>query len=138
MKLENIGNDLNSLNEAIQAAKFKDDVNGIQDEFLKCEEYDDKIIECQAMLNANNDASGMSDANSSLVGTAPRSRLKCPTAPLPRFTSSTGENVELFLDQFDEIISKFDYTDYDKFLLLKEQISGRAHEGVAAFQRLKA
>ena len=135
IKLENLSNELDRLNEAIQSEKFKTDLDGIQDELLKCEDYSDKIIDCQALLDelaspvSNIDGTGGSGHNATggeAFIAAPRSKLKCPTAPLPRFTSSAGENIELFLDQFNEVLTKFNYTDYDKFLLLKEQISGRA------------
>ena len=56
----------------------------------------------------------------------PRSMLKSPTAPLPTFRSEPGENFELFIHNFEDTISKYNYAAYDKFLLLKSQISGKA------------
>ena len=53
-------------------------------------------------------------------------RCSSQLAPLPRFSSLEGENLELFLRQFEETISKFVYTEYDKLLLLKQQVSGKA------------
>ena len=55
-----------------------------------------------------------------------RSMLRNPIAPLPKFTSTEGESLEPFFTQFDSTISKFSYSDYDKLLLLKQQLSGRA------------
>ena len=54
------------------------------------------------------------------------SLLRSPTAPLPSYTSSDGEDLIGFFKQFEETTSRFNFTDYDKFLLLKQQISGRA------------
>ena len=56
---------------------------------------------------------------------ATRSLLRSPTAPLPRFTSEPGESLETFLESFEGTISKFQYTEYDKFLLLKQQVEGK-------------
>ena len=55
-----------------------------------------------------------------------RSLLDSPTASLQRFESHEGENLDLFLSNFELTLSKFSYTDYDKFLLLKQQVYGKA------------
>jgi len=54
-----------------------------------------------------------------------RSLLKSPTAPLPRFNSEQGENLETFFHCFEQTLSKFRYTEYDKLLLLKQQVDGK-------------
>lgn len=48
-----------------------------------------------------------------------RSFQRIPVAPLPKFDSKDGENLDLFFLQFEEVTSKFSYTEYDKLLLLK-------------------
>ena len=55
-----------------------------------------------------------------------QSMLKSPTAPLPTFASSEGENLIKFFKQFEETINRFHYSDYDKLILLKQQVKGRA------------
>ncbi len=52
--------------------------------------------------------------------------LKSPIAPLPKFLSRDGEDLNRFLTQFEETINRFSYPEYEKLLLLKQQISGRA------------
>ena len=54
------------------------------------------------------------------------SQLKRPTAPLPRFKSEEGENLIVFISNFEDVINKFNYTDYDKFILLKSVVEGKA------------
>ena len=55
-----------------------------------------------------------------------RSLLKSPIAPLPKYTGTYEEDLERFFNEFEDTLSKFNYPDYDKLLLLKQQISNRA------------
>lgn len=57
---------------------------------------------------------------------AARSLLKNPTAPLPKYYCTDSDDLTRFLSQFEDTISKFRYPAYDKVLLLKQQMSGRA------------
>lgn len=92
--------------------------------------YSEKISEIITILElsiSNSTASssipsGSNPSSSSTVTT----KLKAPTAPLPAFSGKEGESLEKFLYQFDNIISKYNYSDYEQLLLLGGQISGRA------------
>ena len=55
-----------------------------------------------------------------------RNKLKPPTAPLPFFTSKDKEDFTKFILQFEAVTNKYNYSEYEKLLLLKQQISGRA------------
>ena len=57
---------------------------------------------------------------------AARSLLKSPVAPLPKYSGAEGEDLTRFLHELEETTSKHNYPEYDKFLLLKQQLSGRA------------
>ena len=97
-----------------------------------CEIYNDKLLECQAHLGAALKPAAIqpgtraSGANGASGGMYHHCGLKAPMAPLSRFASGEGENFNLFLSQFEDTISKYNYTNYDKLLLLKQQITGRA------------
>lgn len=54
------------------------------------------------------------------------SYLKSPTAPLPRFSGKDSENFTKFIFAFEEITKKFNYSNYDLFILLKQQLSDNA------------
>ena len=123
LKIETASSQLQIYNEKIAIEKFSGDEvdkTALEEELKSCEEYSDKICECLSLLVAP------PRTNSVEMRSIAQSLLKSPTAPLPTFSSTPGENFELFLDQFEETISKFNYTQYDKLLLLKQQISGRA------------
>ena len=121
LKLNNLQTDLSTIDDKVSALKFEadNDESSLEAELVACDGYRDKLCECiSLMATVPQHPPDMRDT--------PRSLLKSPVAPLPHFSSLDGENLELFLSQFEETISKFKYTEYDKLLLLKQQITGRA------------
>ena len=143
LKLEKAEVELACLDEKIFSLDL--DKEGVADEAISeelnaCHNYKEKIFESLSLLStlATNHNAGRSQGSYSEQSTspahnvqgpgfrAPLSQLKSPVAPLPRFTSSEGENLLLFFNQFEETLSKFVYTQYDKLLLLKQQITGKA------------
>ena len=135
LKLEEIYSELKVLNQQIKDAKFVSEFNEqeMDIEFESCNEYSDKYYECISMLTTTEIITTPdpvinvnTNANSQFPNESARSLLKSPTAPLPKFFSRDGEDLEKFLREFEDTISKFRYSEYDKFLLLKQQIEGRA------------
>ena len=112
---------LKKYNGEIQKLKWSEgeDESWLNVELDLCENYFVKIRECTAELETT-----VTPSNAS-ADTA-RSLLKSPTAPLPEFCSHEGEDLLKFFKDFEDITSMFKYSDYDKFILLKQQISGRA------------
>ena len=123
VKLKGLKVKLCDTDEKTLPLKWKDeeDEAQLEVELNSCQEYEDRIAEMLSLLEKPVTVSG-----SNSVHETARSLLKSPVAPLPRFTSAEGENLELFLRQFEETTGKFSYTQYDKLLLLKQQISGKA------------
>ena len=127
LKLENFTKDLISYDSQIQGLLWddqkseNDNENCLFDELSKCEEYKDKIDELISMLG-----NVIPSSTSNRDIDAARSVLKSPTAPLPVFKSLEGEDIERFLREFEDTCSQFKYTERDKFLLLRPQVSGRA------------
>ena len=85
MKLESIQKDLEMINDKIFQIKFNGSTVGVQEEMGKCEEYNDKLIECRCLLNTlhpplppSHQAAG---TGAGAQGGIPRSLLKSPTAP---------------------------------------------------------
>ena len=115
---------LKQVDSQISQEKFGEDnfsEDELSEELRVCESYLDKARECLCLLT------------SSVAGQLPpqadagtRCALRPPVAPLPEFNSGDGENLELFLSNFEATVLKYNYTDYDKYLLLKQQIKGKA------------
>ena len=110
---------IKELDEKIQRLKWteSEDEAELETELAACESYYDKIRSCFSSLQE------------SLVPpreNIPSTVLKCPTAPLPLFTSKDNEDLTKFFCQFEEVVNKYQYSDYEKLLLLKQQVKGRA------------
>ena len=115
--------DLKSLDEKIQSLKWAEeqDASKLTDEFETCDSYSEKLNYLIAVLETNQTPSTTQETVE-----AARSLLKSPIAPLPTFKSEEGENFEKFIAEFEDTVKVFKYTDRDKLLLLKQQVSGRA------------
>lgn len=123
--------DLKDYNKQILANRYlewtaEEEEEKSEAEFKVCHEYDDKLLDCVVALTA----SGVVSVNSNQVDdesrNSARSLLRSPIAPLPKYSSSDTEDLVRFFEEFEDTISKFSYPEYDKLLLLKQQISGRA------------
>ena len=93
----------------------------LEAELKVCQEYDDKLLSCIVAIN-----SSVTVQSSEEVRDSARSLLKSPVAPLPKYNGTDEEDLVRFFEEFEETISKFGYPEYDKLLLLKQNISGRA------------
>ena len=111
---------LKDLNEKVQALKWAEGENlaWLNEDLKDCEDYFRKIRECLVLVDVK--TLTISDTDNA------RSLLKSPTAPLPTFKSQENENLLKFFSDFEEITNMFNYSNYDKFILLKQQVSGRA------------
>ena len=120
-KLTQLRVDLTGVDAKINALQFQEDGSEerLNTELKTCSDYQDRINEAFHRLTLA--------APANVVQTdQARSLLKRPQAPLPKFSSEPGENFEIFIRNFEDTTGKFEYTDYDKFILLKNQITGKA------------
>ena len=105
------------MNETIHTSKAGYLEFNWDEELGRCFEYDDKICTCLAILDC-------------ITGT-PNSLntsglLKIPQVPLPKFHGHADETLSKFIREFEQIIQKFNLSNYDKLLLLKQKIVGSA------------
>ena len=105
------------MNETIHIGKANDLEFNWEEELRRCSEYDDKICTCLAMLDCI--AGSPNPGNTSGL-------LKSPQVPLPKFYGHDDENLSKFVREFEQAIQKFNLSNYDKLLLLKQQLEGRA------------
>ena len=130
VKLTKLQSDLRAADATVTECMYTNAVSEdqvdleLEQELIACEAYQDRINEALQVLVATTSAVAAPPAQ--VLDPTPRSLLKSPTAPLPKFSSEVGENFELFLRNFEDTLSKYNFTAYDKFLLLKGQISGKA------------
>ena len=124
LSLESWNSELKVLNSKFLQFKFAEwstaeQEGRAEEELTSCRDYEDKIFECLSLLNRDPPVSSNSIESA-------RTLLKSPVAPLPTFSGHENEDLERFLREFEDTTNKFSYAEYDKLILLKQQISGRA------------
>ena len=122
--------DLKCLDKQILSLKWEEwgeeeEDRKFEEELKLCQEYNAKALECIVLLKETASDGSRGNVIDEARSTA-LSLLKSPIAPLPKYCSTEDEDLERFFSEFEDTLSKFNYPDYDKLLLLKQQISGRA------------
>ena len=133
-KLNSLSSSLSESDIRIAKLKFEQDSSDsakFQKERDECEVYQDRIHESlhriSVALNINGTTvNNIHNVSSTEHVVTSRSILKSPTAPLPVFNSGPDENFELFIRNFEATVGKYNYSAYDKFLLLRQQVKGKA------------
>ena len=118
-KLLGLSSDLKELNTKLQSVKWStDDPDefSLNREFEICNEYDDKIYSALSLLEVK---AVESESNS-------RSKFKIPEIPLPKFSGKENEDLLKFFHEFEQSVRRYSLSDYDKFILLKQNLTGRA------------
>ncbi|XP_068226482.1 uncharacterized protein [Palaemon carinicauda] len=112
---------LKDLDLQIQGIKWSSEEHEseLMEELEACENYQDKLRSSLFKLQ-----SPVPTTPSPPTPALPL--LKRPTAPLPQYSGQENEDLTKFLSQFEAVINRYEYSDYEKLLLLKQQITGRA------------
>lgn len=112
------------LDTKIQRIKFAGSYSEseLEEELKLCADYEAKVLSCLSILDNPN-----VQINNAVESNFVRSSLlRSPVAPLPVFEDREGEDLTKFIKQFEDTISRFNYSDFDKLLLLKQQVRGKA------------
>ena len=127
-KLNSIKVKVEKINVEIQESLWDetktDNENVYEHELSICYEYDDKltnaIVKYQQLLFANSKTSNDGSKSKLEVG-----KLHRPVAPLPKYPDKNNTPLIKFFVQFESIIDRFEYSEYEKFILLKDNLNGR-------------
>lgn len=120
---------LNNLNDAISEliwAHVKERQH-LDEELDTIEKYDEAfnfvISRLEQKLNSftNLDASFRSVASPN-SGSVNHGNLRLPQIPLPEYSHGEGESLALFISNFESIVSKYNLSEYEKFILLEQQL----------------
>ncbi len=129
-ELKEISIKLEELNLKIQTLNWDESKTDNEENHFKdletCEVYNERIAETLSVLNNSLIEFNTSSLPNQNLTFQPQMKLKPPKAPLPKFDGSEDESLEKFFYNFEAIIDQFGYSSYEKFTLLKEQLSGRA------------
>ena len=97
----------------------------INKEFAETDEYEEKLREyinwMEDELVVHQPPPRAVDASTG--ARAPGTKLKLPEFPLPKFSNAPGESLLEFFTNFEDIISKYVLTEYEKYVYLERQLS---------------
>ena len=92
--------------------------------------YEDKITGAMAALEQAlevvNSVPTQTRGNQSHTTSTVVPRVKAEKVPLPTYSGEKEESFEKFVSTFEALVDAKNYTDYEKFLLLKKNVHGRA------------
>ena len=134
-ELKSLSLNLKDINSKIQSLLWdeaNEDMESIYERELESSySYDQKILESITSLENVNMDQNTNDTNLGIK------RLKLPAAPLPKFSGAEREDFQMFIVSFEAIVCKFNYSSYEKYILLKEQLSGRASVIISSLESSK-
>ena len=119
-KIERLNVELSALNDKVtveETAAMQDDSNLLA-ALNKIEEYNSMIDKSLNMLRGSLGTFDRKDISNF-------SHLKLPEAPLPTFSNAVDETLDSFLTTFENITGRYSLTSYEKFMLMKKQLSGQ-------------
>ena len=122
-RLKEFRSQLDAQNKQLFELKCLNDDN--LDEFSEeNEEYDDEILNCIEELQQANTLSLATTAAHNNNGINGSHNLKLPSVSLPEFKNDKSDDLTKFLMAFEHIIDRNQLTPYEKFLYLRQQLSG--------------
>ena len=128
VKLREIKDELKMANRAIHLHK---DFNHVKlDEFLDSEEeYDDRIGMILLNLEVPDSANASSGSLISSVSNGENAnrfhtKVKLPEIKLPTFGNHREDNFRNFIRSFESVIDKHKLSDYERFVYMKNQLTG--------------
>ena len=128
-KLKSLQIDIKDYNDKILEIDFAGctDDSKWETELSLIDDYNDKVIEALLIMEGAVATVSPNTNISQNLSTDPSNRkLRPPVAPLPSYSGSDGESLDQFLVSFEAVVGNYDYSSYEKFILLKQQLSGRA------------
>lgn len=91
-------------------------------EYERCCEYENRLIQALTALKISTEEARFKSNTAESKGGI--NQIKLPEIPLPQFSNKFGDDLGKFLANFEQIISKYTLTEYEKFVYLQRQLSG--------------
>ena len=136
IKVTKLQSELHSLDSRISSLTFNEsgDDQAFISELEACDSYNDKLIECLAILDSafsalnattdrdiSRDQPNRDQPNIEPAAIKP-TKLKLPELPLPSYSNAKNETLAAFLTSFESVISTYRLSSYEKFVFLKKQL----------------
>ena len=131
--LENLQDEISKSDADIRKLLYTvKDTTKLDREMESCDAYIDSICSTKRLLKnklkviCDRNMSVRSDHSASIpsgAGHRLASQIKLPQLPLPDYSNSEGECLETFLDQYENIVEKYNLNNYEKYVFLLKQLS---------------
>lgn len=126
--LESLRVELKNMDEFICSDiwKSKSDKVELEAEWDICDSYEKNIFDTIFALDQPITEVPITSSNSEQVvaHSSRLNKLRLPEIPLPMFSNAQDETLNHFLENFNNILSKYELSDYEKFVYLKRQLKG--------------
>ena len=125
-ELNNLKSKLQKYNEEFSNVlrKLNYEVKDLESELESCDDYDSRcslvVRSLESMVRATTDGHPSPSPPSFRVSAS--SNLRLPVLPLPKFGNRKGECYELFMENFEAIISKHNLGSLEKYMYLEAQL----------------
>ena len=122
--LKSMGDQLEKLNTELSKGLWTHvtDRGELDRELEHCQEYREKLMKAIKLLERRSCVDNLDDFHESNNRSVPLSQLKLPQLPLPIFGNRGDESLQQFFDNFEAVISKYNVSDFEKFIFLKQQL----------------
>ena len=145
-RLQSLGEESKSLDKLIFDKLLETDASEatVDQHLSDADDYEDKIVLGLARLGQS--SSERNRTNSGPASTPTRvsnpfthsnhsHSLRLPVVSLPKYSNGSNESLEKFLYSFENITSKHNLTQYEKLVLLTEQLSGSPKHLISSLSR---
>jgi len=125
-KAQQLISELKELDKEILKLKFvEEDERALDTEAESCEAYNQALLNTIAVIGDSMDSTATTDytADQTRSGVDAH-KLKLPEIPLPTYSHLKTESLTQFLRSFEHILSKYNLTEYTRFVYLKRQLKG--------------
>lgn len=100
----------------------------LQAERESCDKYEDTVVgairSLKTRIQSLTSPPIVTDNTTGVVNVAPcvTNQLKLPAVPLPEYYHNEGDNLTLFFDNFENVVGKYNLSEYEKYIFLEKQI----------------
>ena len=135
-RMEKLTIELPTINEVIMrellTTEEKQEV--ITAEYERCVEYDENIA--FAINKLKNELNPTPVVNRG-IDAAALNALSLPTVPLPKYHHKVGEDLNKFFTKFENVISKYGLSSYEKFIFLQRQLFNEPKDIIESLEECK-
>ena len=131
LRLKELQGDVKELNGTVmeEMSSAGKSENDLEEEYNACVGYTNKLLQCITLIQsrietASSQSGSGNNVQQNTLSNFSANKLKLPQLPLPTYSHKEGEDLHKFFLNFENIMGKYNLSDFDRFIFLQEQLSG--------------